>query len=99
MRSYSDDIPNVSTEEFKRSADVADQTNQLVKNNLAEIEAVAHNLQAVSEEVRTNLSLTKDIGIDVVELTASSNRKLKWVTALLVLALLGQGAIVALLVI
>jgi len=31
MKSYSDDIPNVSTEEIKRSAIVADESNQMLK--------------------------------------------------------------------
>lgn len=34
MKSYSNDIPNVSTEEIKRSTKIAEDTNKLVKNNL-----------------------------------------------------------------
>lgn len=39
MKSYSDDIPNVSTDEIKRSAAVGEETNALVKDNLIAIRA------------------------------------------------------------
>ena len=92
MKSYSDDIPNVSTEEFKRSASVGDETNELVKTNLSEI-------KNVGDEVAANLSMSKNLGEELNALNSSFNQKLKWVLAVLVLVLLGQGALIALLVI
>jgi hypothetical protein len=40
MKSYSNDIPNISTEELKRTALTTEEINQLVKDNLTAIEKV-----------------------------------------------------------
>jgi len=52
MKSYSDDIPNVSSEELQRSIGVADKTNELVKDNLDSIVVTRNELSRQINGIR-----------------------------------------------
>ena len=57
MKSYSDDIPNVSTDELKRSAAIADETNGLVKKNLGAINELGIHMEAHLRKIRAQGAL------------------------------------------
>ena len=57
MKSYSDDIPNVSTDELKRTAAVGDETNTLVKKNLGAINELGVHLEAHLRKIRAQGAL------------------------------------------
>ena len=50
MKSYSDDIPNISTKDMKKNIEVGAETNELVKANLGAIHD--HDFK-ISEELKT----------------------------------------------
>jgi len=55
MKSYSDNIPNISTDEIKRSAVVTEETHTLVKDNLEAIEALSSRTNYQLNSVKSHL--------------------------------------------
>ncbi len=71
MKSYSNDIPNISTEELKRSVEIGDETNGLIKKNYHELQLVQHNVENIKQQVKTVKTLTVLIAtISVLTLSA-----------------------------
>ena len=57
MKSYSNDIPNISTEEMKKTIRINDETNNLVKTNLATMQQFEEEVREICEQFNKKLTM------------------------------------------